>query len=91
MTEAKALQLYAHAEMLPLEASGLVGGNHVVLILGGNRDEFSIRVKVGAGTPLSWLKPGMRCLVTLGIVAVEMVEAPEELPGLPAGLLKGMN
>ena len=91
MAKQTQLDIKAHAEMLPLEASGLVGGEHVVLMVPGS-DNLSVRIKRVPNGPFNFLQPGMRCIVTLGIVAINVVEVPEGLPGLPSGgLIKGNN
>lgn len=84
------LNIQAHAEMLPMEASGLVGGLHVLLVMPDGKDSLSIRLKSSA-TPFPALAPGDRCFVTLSIVKISVAEVPDELPGLSklSGLIKG--
>jgi hypothetical protein len=87
------IDVRAHAEMIPLEATGLVGGEHIILVLPG-RDDLSIRIKVVGQNPFAvlGLSPGDRVMVTLGMVKIGLVDLPEELPGLgKAKLIKGIN
>jgi hypothetical protein len=87
------LDVRAHAEMMPLEASGLVGGESIILMLPG-RDDISIRIKVRGNNPFTvlGLQPGDRVLVTLGLVKIGLAETPDKLPGLiGAPNLEGMN
>lgn len=88
------LAVHAHGEMLPLEAQGILNGDHVVLVLPDGKDDLSIRLRVKGkeGLPFRFIAPGSRCMVTLGIVVIQVEEIPDELPGLPAGLiLKDVN
>ena len=82
------LDVRAHAEMVPMEASGIVGGEHIVLMLPG-KDDLSIRIKVVGKNPFTTLglQPGDRVMVTLGMVKIGLVDLPEELPGLPRAKL----
>ena len=90
---ANTLDVRAHAEMVPMEASGIVRGEHIVLMLPG-KDDLSIRIRVVGKNPFTTLglQPGDRVMVTLGMVKIGLVDIPEELPGLgKAKLIKGLN
>lgn len=86
------LNILAHAEMVPMEASGLIGSESILLALGGGNDALSVRMNLRK-TPFGALDlvPGDRVFVTLGIVKIGIAEVPDQLPGLIGGdnLLKG--